>query len=443
MTDRLDFEARLEERLRARAAVASRPFDAAAIAHQAVRTGGRRRFGGSLRLTDWSALRSAALALLVLALVAAGIVAGSRLLQREAPVSSDDLLSATPSMPPSASVQPSPTAAIGRIIYTREKKLRNGEEDCTTTSAGSCRRTSVFIANADGSDERLFVPGQHSHLLAASPDGSHVLVQVLDPDGDHLYITDATGSALQRFETRCDVPCSGDFEFAFSPDGTRLATLRTRTDETSLIAITDVATGVVEELESTIGIAGSPGWSPDGSRLAFANFVVDADGGNLRQIAPASLFTGLPGESGRGYTAAQWSPDGSLIAFASFNVAFPTNPPERNAQQLMDIYVVRPDGTNLRRLTTETVLLPETNDPGDFGAAFPAWTREGRITYSRFPMPPDTEFELWVIDPDGTDATRLDPDDPVALTALGCVVCTYPVSRELSVSNFAYWIPTP
>ena len=35
MTDRLDFEARLEERLRARAAIASRPFDAVAIAHQA------------------------------------------------------------------------------------------------------------------------------------------------------------------------------------------------------------------------------------------------------------------------------------------------------------------------------------------------------------------------------------------------------------------------
>ena len=86
MTDRLDFEARLEERLRARAAVASRPFDAAAIAHQAALAGDRRRFGGSLRLTDRSALRWAVLALLALALVAAGAVVGSRLLERPAPV---------------------------------------------------------------------------------------------------------------------------------------------------------------------------------------------------------------------------------------------------------------------------------------------------------------------------------------------------------------------
>jgi hypothetical protein len=89
MTDRLDFEARLEERLRARAAIASRPFDAAAIAHQAAVVGGRPRFGPSMRLTDRSALRWAVLALLTLlalALLAAGVVVGSRLLDRPAPV---------------------------------------------------------------------------------------------------------------------------------------------------------------------------------------------------------------------------------------------------------------------------------------------------------------------------------------------------------------------
>ena len=86
MTDLLDFEARLDERLRARAAIASRPFDAAAIAHAASVAGGGRGFGRPLRLTDWSALRWAVLALLALALVAAGVVAGSRLLDRPAPV---------------------------------------------------------------------------------------------------------------------------------------------------------------------------------------------------------------------------------------------------------------------------------------------------------------------------------------------------------------------
>jgi WD40 repeat protein len=86
MTDRLDFEARLEQRLRARAAIASRPFDAAVIAHRAALAGGRRRFGWSLRQADRPALRWAVLVLLTLALLAAAAVAGSRLLQGPKPL---------------------------------------------------------------------------------------------------------------------------------------------------------------------------------------------------------------------------------------------------------------------------------------------------------------------------------------------------------------------
>jgi hypothetical protein len=48
MTDQFDFESRLEERLRARAALASRPFDAGAIARQAVAVTARRRTYGGL-----------------------------------------------------------------------------------------------------------------------------------------------------------------------------------------------------------------------------------------------------------------------------------------------------------------------------------------------------------------------------------------------------------
>ena len=285
------------------------------------------------------------------------------------------------------------------------------------------------------------LPGLYNTLLAVSPDGSHMIVRMRDSDGDQLYLTDPSGAERKRLDTHCDAPCFEDNGFVFSPDGGRLAFVRTRTDETAIIAIMDRASGSVEELESTSGIAAPPSWSADGSRLAFNHHVVDTDGGNLRQFAPDTLFSGLFGEPGIGYSAPQWSPDGSLIAFASFNDTFPTNPPERNSQRLMDIYVVRPDGAELQRLTTETVPPLGTNEAGDFGAAFPSWTRDGRITFTRFPMPPETDFQLWAIDPDGTDATLLDFADPAALTALGCMTCTYPALEELRVPNFAYWIP--
>ena len=86
MTDRLDFETRLEERLRARAALASRPFDAAAIARQAVAVARERRVVGRL---DWPStrpgLRWLAVALLVaIAVLAAVLGAGALLRDRPA-----------------------------------------------------------------------------------------------------------------------------------------------------------------------------------------------------------------------------------------------------------------------------------------------------------------------------------------------------------------------
>ena len=83
MTDRLDFETRLQERLRARAALASRPFDAAAIAREAVEVHGRRRSIGSV---GWPSTRPALgwpVMALLLTIALLGVVAGVGALLRE------------------------------------------------------------------------------------------------------------------------------------------------------------------------------------------------------------------------------------------------------------------------------------------------------------------------------------------------------------------------
>ena len=58
-----------------------------------------------------------------------------------------------------------------------------------------------------------------------------------------------------------------------------------------VVATMDMATGAGRELESSHDYPGRPGLSPDGGRVAFGNHVVDVDGSNLHEIAPADLFT--------------------------------------------------------------------------------------------------------------------------------------------------------
>ena len=199
----------------------------------------RRRVGARRPLT-----LLAAAALLTAAIVGAALLAGSR---------ADDLTpvvipSRTPSVEPSTrSVEPSIAPVPGVIVYTRWKTLRDGEEDCTT-SAVFCHRATVYISNDDGSDERVLVPGPRSYVLAASPVGPDVLIRTRDADGDHTYLTDVTGSPPRRLETDCQAPCGEDwYGFTFSPDGTRLAWIRSLTDEHSVIAIMDMSTGAVEQ----------------------------------------------------------------------------------------------------------------------------------------------------------------------------------------------------
>lgn len=378
----------------------------------------------------------AAAALLTTAIVGGSLIAGSDADDSPSVVDPSAIPSELAS--PLPSVEPSVAPVGGRIVYTRWKTLRDGEEDCRTT-AMICHRATVFISNDDGSNEQELVPGPYVYVLAASPVGPTVLVRRRDADGDHTYLTDVTGSPLRRLETDCQASCSEDwYGFTFSPDGKQLAWIRTLTDERSVIAIMDMSTGVVVQLASTVGIATPPSWSPDGSRLVFGNRVVDADGSNLQQFAPAELFRGMEGQFAVGIAAPQWSPDGSLIAFTSFHDRLISG----NSQRLTDIYVVRPDGTGLQRLTSDTLEPLGADEVGDFGANFPTWTRDGRITFSRYPS--DAPFELWVMDRDGSKARQLDPSDAATLTALGCVSCAYPTTNAFDLglpSPIAFWIP--
>src|SRR4051794_2106101 len=96
-----------------------------------------------------------------------------------------------------------------------------------------------------------------------------------------------------------------------------------------------------------LGLGASTSWSPDGTKLAVDNRVVDPD--------TAAVLAVLPG------SRATWSPDGGRLAVAA-------TPPGGTGSE---VYVVDVDGTNSTRITF--------NDAYDDA---PSWSPDGaRIAF--------------------------------------------------------------
>jgi TolB protein len=173
---------------------------------------------------------------------------------------------------------------------------------------------------------------------------------------------------------------------AWSPDGAWLAF--TRHEGATIFLFVRSADGMSEK---RLTMRKEPEfdavWSPDGKRLAFCFDKTVPNQGDM------DVYTiGVDGEDLKPVLASggklsheewpSWSPDGQWIALSS----------TRDGNQ--EIYIVRSDGTELRRLT---------NDPAI--DAHPAWSTDGkRIVFATSRW---GDFELAVMNSDGSGLVRL------------------------------------
>jgi Tol biopolymer transport system component len=280
-----------------------------------------------------------------------------------------------------------PPRQNGDILFSKNNRLR--------------------LMRPDGTQERL-IPGSPRDVTDASfsPDGTRIAF-VRDLGGScpaRLYLMRADGTHVRPFTGRVldpvmESPCYGGL--AWSPDGKRLAF--TKDDVLgSSIWVRPVAGAPSHELsevppESSGRDDFNPAWSPDGETIAFDRtdppglWLMDADGSNQRRLNTTSDTCPRAQDP-------DWSPDGQWIAFARA-----CKPPAGGGEEdWSDIWLIRPDGSDLRRLTHADRLA--------WAAHSPAWSPDGKrivfvrlVSRSRY-----SDFsDIYLMNADGTGQKRL------------------------------------
>jgi hypothetical protein len=209
--------------------------------------------------------------------------------------------------------------------------------------------------------------------LQWSPDGSKLLVmryQSPTRPGISLVVSDARGNIGPTIARN---PVDG----RWSPDGTRIAFVRHERGAGRVLYVASSDAQRVTRITAEVTTLGDPpfSWSPTGDEIVYVGrsgaglFIVDAGGKEApRAVSIKSGSSPPPAIVG----PVQWSPDGSLVAFLT---------------EGDHVYVVRPDGTSLRKVA----------DAYDF-----SWSPDSRLLAVVGPAGPHTWARVSIVRNDGT-----------------------------------------
>ena len=233
----------------------------------------------------------------------------------------------------------------------------SGDRLVCNTGISGITHNGIVVMNADGSNRRMLFDDPERSALAPvwSPRGERIafavgqffpMVPGREQVRSQLALMGIDGGGLKVLTAAGD---SVGFP-SWSPDGRRLV-YRSSDGQKRGLRVIELATNRITNLTAGPGNDNFPAWSPKGDRIAFVSdrdgdyevYSIRPDGTDLRRL------TRSPGPDAH----LAWSPDGQWIAFASTRMGFHDElllHPD-NVQGSAEIFVMRADGSNVRRLT--------------------------------------------------------------------------------------------
>lgn len=272
---------------------------------------------------------------------------------------SSPTLTSSPTITPTPTETPLPTPPPGWIAFHSD---RDGS-------------VNLYRIRSDGTGlQQLTFGSAQERVPAWSADGSHLAYQANEDGEFDIFILNVSTGAIQKITNN---DCT-DLAPSWSPDGTKLA-FYSECDGNREIYTMNVDGSNRKQLTETGGDIYNwfPIWSHDGSRITFSSnrsggkyqvYVMNADGSDLQAVARGCVSS--------------FSPDDQWLVFTTY------------CSDSGDIWIIRPDGTDLRQLTTN-----------DFNKN-PSWGPNGQWIVFQLELS-ETDHDLYLMDINGENWFQL------------------------------------